>query len=57
MRGSTLSRDEGIGLITGPLFDARIIMGPLPKHFKILQLDIYDGSTDLVDHLKNFKAL
>lgn len=30
---------------------------PLPKHFKMSQLKIYDGSTDPVDHLEGFKTL
>lgn len=29
----------------------------LPRYFKMLQLDIYDRSTDLVDHLESFEVL
>lgn len=29
---------------------------PLPLNFKIPQMEMYDGSWDLVDLLKNFKA-
>lgn len=55
--GLALAREEDLGLIIDPLFDAQIMTKPLPKHFKVLQLDIYDESTNPIDHLKSFKAL
>lgn len=33
------------------------MMEPLSKYFKMLQLEIYDGSIDLVNQLESFKAL
>lgn len=30
---------------------------PIPGRFKILQLKPYDGTTNLLDHLKSYKAL
>lgn len=49
-------RDEGLGLVIDLPFDARIMIEPLPKHLKMPQLDIYDGSTDPVDYLESFKV-
>ncbi|XP_040992588.1 uncharacterized protein LOC121239400 [Juglans microcarpa x Juglans regia] len=33
-----------------------VMVVPLPPKFKVPQIDLYDGSKDPVDHLKNFKT-
>lgn len=35
----------------------RVLDGPIPSRFRMVQLNPYDGTTDLLDHLKNYKAL
>lgn len=57
LRDLAPERDEGLGLVTEPPFVTCIMMEPFPRHFKMPQLEIYDGSIDLVDHLESFKAL
>lgn len=56
LRGLAPARDKGLGFIMDPSFGAHIMMEPLLKYFKMLQLEIYDGSTDPLDHLESFKA-
>lgn len=34
----------------------RITVSPLPPKFKMPQMDMYEGSKDLIDHLENFQA-
>ncbi|XP_041019355.1 uncharacterized protein LOC121261165 [Juglans microcarpa x Juglans regia] len=37
-------------------FSAEIMAMPLPPKFKVLLVDLYDGSKDPVEHLKTFKS-
>lgn len=39
-----------------PPFDTKIMQVLLPRHFKIPQLESYDGTTDLANHLVSFWA-
>lgn len=48
---------DDLGFSTDPHFGTCIIQEQLPKHFKISQLEIYDGLTNSVDHLERLKAL
>lgn len=57
LQGLALARDESFGFTTDPPFREHIMLEPLPKHFKMTQLEIYDGSINLVDHVDNFKSL
>lgn len=50
-------RYEGLGFITEPPFSMHIMAGPLSRHFKMPQSEIYSGSIVLVDHLESFKVL
>ena len=45
------------GFNTAPAFTLKIMEEPVPPRFKMPQTELYDGSTDLLDHLKAFKAL
>jgi len=38
-------------------FTAFVISFPLPRKFRMPQMDSYDGSKDPLDHLKSFKTL
>ena len=40
-----------------PTFTSKIMEEPAPPQFKILQIELYDGSTDPLDYLEAFKAL
>ena len=42
---------------TAPAFTSEIMEEPIPPQFKMLQIELYDSSTDPLDHLKAFKAL
>ena len=42
--------------IAQPLFQ-RILDEPILSQFKMLQMEPYDGSTDLIDHLESYKTL
>ena len=46
-----------LGFNIEPPFASKIMEEPLPSRFKMPQLEPYDGTADLVDHLKSFKAL
>lgn len=35
----------------------RILDEPIPSRFRMSQLDLYDGTMDLLDHFKSYKAL
>lgn len=51
LQGLTHPRNDDLGFTTELPFEARILQEPLPKYFKMPHLEIYDGSTDPVDHL------
>lgn len=57
LRGLAPRRDEGLDLITEPPFSMHIIAKPRSRYFKMPQLEIYNGSTDLVNYLESFKML
>ena len=42
---------------TDPSFSIKIMQEPLPYHFKMHQLECYEGLADLVDHLEGFKVV
>ena len=44
------------GYDTRPPFTKRILRETIPRHFKIPQVEPYDGTTDPLDHLGSFKA-
>ena len=44
------------GYNSQPPFVPMIVQEPLPSYFKLPQLEVYDGTTDLVDHAQTFKA-
>ena len=41
---------------TQPPFSRRIMTESIPRHFKIPQVEPYDGTTDPLDHLGSYKA-
>lgn len=45
------------GFNNDPFFDAKIMHASLFRHFKIAQLESYDGITNPVDHLESFEAM
>ena len=48
--------DDLVHRIDSP-FTASITSFPLPPKFRMLQVETYDGSKDLLDHLESFKTL
>lgn len=48
--------DKGLGVTINPPFGAYIMLESLTKHFKMLWLEVYDGSTNSVDHMESFKS-
>ena len=38
-------------------FTAQVTSFPLPTKFRMLQVEVYDGSQDPIDHLESFKTL
>ena len=40
-----------------PPFSAKVMNEPVPPRFKIPQTELYDGTSDPLDHLESFKAL
>ena len=42
---------------TDPLFSARVMNEPVPMRFKMPQTELYDGTSDPLDHLESFDAL
>ena len=42
---------------TDPPFSARVMSEPIPMRFKMPQTELYDGTSDPLDHLESFKAL
>ena len=44
------------GYDTRPPFTKRILRETIPRHFKIPQVEPYDGTTDPLDHMGSFKA-
>ena len=38
-------------------FTNEVLNRPLPPKFYLLQLESYDGSKDLLDHIESFKTL
>lgn len=52
----TETRDD-FDMMNMPSFTKEIMEEPLPKVFKILQFKLYNGMSEPMDHLKNFKAL
>ena len=45
------------GICTDPSFTVQIMQDPISSNFKLLQFEIYDGTSDLVDHLEVFKTM
>lgn len=45
------------GFINDPSSDTKTIQVPLPRYFKALQLENYNGTIDSIDHLKSFEAM
>ena len=39
-----------------PPFTSRIVLEPLSLYFKMPQLEVYDWTTDPVDHVKTYKT-
>lgn len=54
MGGSSLV--EQLFNCTDQPYSAEVMAIPLPSKLKVLQIEMYDGSRDPVDHLKNFKV-
>uniref|UniRef100_A0A6I9QMS4 Uncharacterized protein LOC105037092 n=1 Tax=Elaeis guineensis var. tenera TaxID=51953 RepID=A0A6I9QMS4_ELAGV len=52
--GSSMLSYEGNN--NQPPFVLRNMQEPLPLHFKLPQLEAYDGTSDSVDHVETFKA-
>ena len=50
-------QDTDLKFNIDPLFTQKIMSEPLPSQFKIPQLEPYDETADLMDHLENFKSL
>ena len=48
--------DDLVHRIDSP-FTASVTLFPLPPKFRMLQVETYDGSKDLLDHLESFKTL
>ena len=43
------------GFNSKPPFVSRIVWEPLPLHFRLPQLEVYDGITDPINYLETFK--
>ena len=42
---------------TDPPFSAKVMNEPIPLRFKMPQTELYDGTSDPLDHLESFKSL
>lgn len=49
--------DDDFGFNTNPPFTKKIMEELVPLWFKMPQLDSYDGTSDPINHLENFKAI
>ena len=56
-RGWVLSDLDELVHRTNSPFTATVTSIPLPPKFRTPQIETYDGSKDLLDHLKSFKTL
>lgn len=52
-----LSLTSNDGLSNEPPFDDKIMQLPLPRNFKISQVESYDGTTNPDDYLASFQAM
>ena len=48
---------DGMIWMMDSLFTTEVLNRPLPPKFYLPQLESYDGSKDLLDHIESFKML
>ena len=57
MKGkTTINLDGMIKMIDSP-FTASVLECPLPRKFRLPQLEVYNGIKDPVDHIEAFKTI
>ena len=57
MKGKTTINLDGVIKRTESPFSASVLECPLPPKFRLLQLEVYDGTTDPLDHIGAFKTI
>ena len=56
MKGKTVINLDGMIKRTDSPFTASVLEYPLPPKFRLLQLEVYDGTKDPLDHIGSFKT-
>ena len=57
MKGKTTMNLDGMIRRTDSPFTTSVLEYPLPPKFRLPQLEVYDGTKDLMDHIKAFKTI
>ena len=57
MKGKTTMNLDGMIKRTDSPFTASVLECPLPPKFRLLQLEVYDGIKDPMDHIEAFKTI
>ena len=57
MKGKTTMNLDGMIKRTYSPFTANVLECPLPPKFRLLQLEVYDGTKDPIDHIGAFKTI
>ena len=57
MKGKTTMNLDGMIKKTDSPFTASVLECPLPPKFRLPQLEVYDGTKDLMDHIRAFKTI
>ena len=57
MKGKTTMNLDGMIKRTNSPFTASVLECPLPPKFRLPQLEVYDGTKDLMDHIGAFKTI
>ena len=57
MKGKTTMNLDGMIKRTDSPFTASVLECPLPPKFRLPQLEVYDGTKDLMDHIGAFKTI
>ena len=57
MKGKTVMNLDGLLKRTYSPFTASVLECPLPSKFRLPRLEFYDGTKDLLDHIRAFKTI
>ena len=57
MKGKTVINLDGMIKRTDSPFTTNVLECPLPPKFRLLQLEVYDGTKDPLDHIGAFETI